>query len=94
MNGNKEYNHFNIGSSRENGATPEEFLLFQQKKAMSFMFKMFLNELESMKDENLISEDYFKKQRKLILDTGNNFLREFEEQLDKFEIRFKRNYNY
>lgn len=90
---NKEYNHLNIGNSRDKGTSPEEFLLFQQKKAMAFMFKMFLNEMESMKDDSLISDEYFKKQRKLILDTGNNFLREFEEELSKFEIKFKRNYN-
>ena len=90
---NKEYNHLNIGNARDKGTSPEEFLLFQQKKAMAFMFKMFLNEMESMKDDSLISDEYFKKQRKLILDTGNNFLREFEEELSKFEIKFKRNYN-
>ncbi len=68
---------------------PTDFLLFQQKRMMTFLFKTFLIELEEMMNEHLISEEYFRKQRKTILDDANNSFREFGEYLDKFDIKYK-----
>lgn len=56
---------------------------------MTYLFKTFLVELEEMVDEQLISEEYFRKQRKKILDQANLHFREFEEHLSKMDINFK-----
>lgn len=86
----KVYNFDNKGASTQSSSPDaKSFLLFQQKRLTTFLFKFFLNELEEMKDENLISEEYFKKQRKFILDSANSGMREFEMELDKFIIKFK-----
>ena len=68
---------------------PSDFLLFQHKRMLTFLFKSFLIELEDMRAANLISEEYFYKRRKEILDQSNNFFREFEEYLLKFNIGYK-----
>lgn len=77
-------------SQRNNGkVTPGDFLLFQHKRMITFLFKQFLIELEELLAEGLISDDYFNSQRKAILDRGNNFIREFEDHLNKCDIRFR-----
>lgn len=58
---------------------------------ITFMFKSFLVELEDLKDNNLISDEYFEKRRKWILDTSGNMFREFEDHLNKFKIEYKGN---
>lgn len=89
---NRSYNLSRNGDYKNgNGKpTPSDFLLFQQKRMSTFLFKMFLVELEGMLKEGLISEEYFNKLRKSILDRANAGFREFEEYLSKFDIRFKR----
>ena len=72
---------------------PKNFLLFQQKRMSAFLFKSFLVELEDLRDDRIISEEYFEKRRKWILDQAGNMSREFEEYLNKFDIRFKNTYN-
>lgn len=79
---------FNDGYNNQQ-IKPADFLLFQQKRMMTFLFKTFLIELEEMMDEHLISEEYFKKQRKTILDIANSDMREFEEIIDKLDIKYK-----
>ena len=69
--------------------TPANSLLFQQKRMMTSLFKMFLFELEEMLNEHLISDEYFRQQRKAILDAANSHMREFEDYLGKFNIKFK-----
>ena len=71
---------------------PSDFLLFQYKRTLTFLFKSFLLELEELEEEGLISEEYFKKRRKEILDMANNFFRDFEDVLLKFDIRHKGKY--
>lgn len=68
---------------------PVQLLLFKQKRTITFLFKIFLSELEDMVDNGLIGEDYFKKQRKFILDYGNSAIREFEDELNKYDIKTK-----
>lgn len=70
---------------------PSQFLLFQQKRMMTFLFKSFLFELEDLRDHGLMSEEYFEKRRKWILDQANSSFREFEDYLNKFDIKFKTN---
>ncbi|MEK6883397.1 MAG: hypothetical protein AABY22_27465, partial [Nanoarchaeota archaeon] len=72
---------------------PKNFLLFQQKRMSAFLFKSFLTELEDLRNVGIISEEYFEKRRKWILDAAGNSSREFEEYLNKFDIRFKNVYN-
>ena len=69
--------------------TPANSLLFQQKRMITSLFKVFLFELEEMLDEHLISDEYFRQQRKVILDLANSHIREFEDYLGKFNIKFK-----
>ncbi len=59
----------------------------------AFLFKSFLVELEDLRNTGIISEEYFEKRRKWILDTAGNSSREFEEYLNKFDIQFKNTYN-
>ncbi len=86
----KIYNFNNKSVVQNDRPDAKSFLLFQNKRSITFLFKLFLTELEGMRDENLISDEYFKKQRKLVLDRSNVFIREFEDELNKFEIKFKR----
>lgn len=93
----RRQNYYNLRNNRSNNKlssngklSPADFLLFQQKRMSTFLFKMFLVELEGMLKEGLISEEYFSKIRKKILDVHGNNYREFEEYLSKFDIRFRR----
>lgn len=91
----KVFNFNGIGNNNFNNSynnkhlSPAKMLLFQNKRVITFLFKLCLDELEGMKDENLISEEYFRKQRKFILDSANSGIRDFETELDKFIIKFK-----
>lgn len=58
---------------------------------MTFLFKSFLFELEDLRDNGIISEQYFEKRRKWILDAAGSSAREFEEYLNKFKIEYKGN---
>ena len=84
---------FNVQNRNFNIQNPKDFLLFQQKRMSAFLFKSFLVELEDLRDDGMISEEYFEKRRKWILDAAGSSSREFEEYLNKFDIRFKNTYN-
>lgn len=58
---------------------------------MTFLFKSFLFELEDLRDNGIISEQYFEKRRKWILDRAGDSFREFEDHLNKFKIEYKGN---
>ena len=46
----------------------------------------FLYTLEDMRDGGIISDDEFNRQRKRVLDHGNNCYRSIEEQLGAFDF--------
>lgn len=74
----------------KNKISPQDFLLFQQKRMSASLFKFFLVELEGLVEDGLISEEYYNKKRKIILDIAGNNYREFEEYISKLNIRFKK----
>lgn len=53
------------------------------------MAKIVLTSLDEFKNENLIGEDYFQKERKRILTTANDKIREFQETIAQFNFKLK-----
>lgn len=71
---------FNPGSARE-------IINFQVRRNISALFKSFLVTLEDIDDG--IALDY-ERQRKRVLDLGNEAIREIQSQLDLFDVDYKR----
>ena len=72
---------------RENKA--KEFLRFQNKRKVISLCKSFLVLLEDVKDEpDRLTDEYYQKLRKKVLDGGNDAIREFDEYTDKLDISF------
>lgn len=90
-------NYKNLISFKNNDLTPlkgDDFLFFHHKRMITFLFKTYLLELEGFMNDGLISEEYYYKRRKEILDQSNNFVREFSDHLDRvFSIMKKNNIN-
>lgn len=67
--------------------SPREYLEFKSRQHVSQLFKSLLFILEDLKESNRINEAEYAYVRKRILDVGNDKIREFKEELDKFEIK-------
>ncbi len=85
----KDYNNFN---TKPNGVVehPESIILYQNRRQTTYLFKFLLVILEDLRDQNLLSEEYFNQTRTRILDVGNQNIRDLEELIEKFEIRYKK----
>ena len=67
-----------------------QFLSFQVNRKVKNLYKNFLFILEDINTDGYnISEEDFQRYRKLILDQGNDTVRELEEYLDSFDIKLK-----
>jgi len=65
----------------------KEYILFQNKKKISNLYKSFLIIIEDLKAENhSISDDKYQRIRKRVLDAGNDAIRQFEEEIDNIKI--------
>ena len=65
------------------------FLQFQVRRKVTNLYKNFLFILEDQKSKQYNSEEDYQRNRKRILDYGNDTIREIEEILDNLEIRIK-----
>lgn len=68
----------------------KDFVTFHSRRKIINLCKNFLVLVEDLKINNQpISPEDFQKIRKRVLDYGNDTIREFEENLENFDIRFK-----
>ena len=68
----------------------KEFLKFQVTRKVTNLYKNFLFILEDLQEaDNNIPDESYRRNRKRVLDYGNDSIREIEEYLDKFKIRLK-----
>tara|TARA_Y100000310_G_scaffold344389_1_gene456904 strand:+ start:64 stop:288 length:225 start_codon:yes stop_codon:yes gene_type:complete len=67
-----------------------DFVTFHNRRKVINLCKNFLVLVEDLKinDKSIPPED-FQKIRKRVLDYGNDTIREFEENLENFDITFK-----
>ena len=67
------------------------FIQFQIRRKITNLYKTFLFILEDVKqkDDSNFSEEDYQRNRKRILDHGNDCMREIEEVLEKTDIRIK-----
>ena len=65
------------------------FVKFQVRRKVTNLYKNFLFILEDQKSKQYNSEEDYQRNRKRILDYGNDTIREIEEILDNLEIRIK-----
>lgn len=76
--------------SKEQGKdSAKDFVLFQNKRKIINLCKYFLLSLEDVCDNHNIPKEIYEKNRKRILDFGNDTIRELEENLEKFDFRLK-----
>lgn len=74
------------GSSR---SPAKDFVFFQNRRKIINLCKYFLLSLEDLRDDYDIPEEIYERNRKRILDFGNDTIRELEENLEKFEFNLK-----
>ena len=68
----------------------KEFLQFQVRRKITSLYKNFLFILEDLKENEYdISEESYQRQRKRVLDFGNDTIREIEETLKNLDIKLK-----
>ena len=65
----------------------KEFILFQNRRKVINLYKNFLILLEDLKEDGYdISEEKYQRLRKKVLDSGNNAIRQFEEELNNIDL--------
>lgn len=69
--------------------TVKDFILFQIIRKFRNLFRNSLTILENLRDDNKITQAEFYNYRKSILDKGNDYIREVEEDFDKIDIKVK-----
>ena len=68
----------------------KDFLQFQVRRKITNLYKNFLFILEDLKENQYdISEESYQRQRKRVLDFGNDTIREIEETLQNLDIEIK-----
>jgi hypothetical protein len=67
----------------------KDFLQFQVRRKVTNLYKNFLFILEDQKDKSYNSEEDYQRNRKRILDYGNDTIREIDEILDSLDIKLK-----
>lgn len=68
----------------------KDFIVFHNKRKVINLCKTLLIFLKDIQEnDEPISDESYQKIRKRILDNGNDSIREFEESLESFDIRFK-----
>ena len=65
----------------------KEFILFQNRRKVINLYKNFLILLEDLKEDGYnITEDKYQRLRKKVLDSGNDTIRQFEEELNNIDL--------
>ena len=70
-------------------ATATDFVYFQNRRKIINLCKYFLLALEDIRDDYDVPDEVYEKNRKMILDFGNDTIRELEENLEKFDFYLK-----
>ena len=71
------------------GEKAKDFLKFQVRRKVPNLYKNFLFILEDSNHSSYNSEETFNRNRKRVLDYGNDTIREIEEILDSLDIKLK-----
>ena len=72
-----------------NVSPAKDFVFFQNRRKIINLCKYFLLTLEDLRDDYDVPDQVYEKNRKRILDFGNDTIRELEENLEKFEFTLK-----
>lgn len=65
----------------------KEYILFHNKRKVINLYKNFLIILEDLReDEYNISDEKYQRLRKKVLDSGNDAIRQFEEELNNINL--------
>ena len=65
----------------------KEFILFQNRRKVINLYKNFLILLEDLKEDGYnISDEKYQRLRKKVLDSGNDSIRQFEEELNNIDL--------
>lgn len=67
----------------------KEFLQFQIRRKVTNLYKQFLFILEDAEQDRNNTKEHYQRNRKRILDFGNDTIRELEECLKNLEIKIK-----
>ena len=66
----------------------KEFVLFQNRRKVINLYKNFLILLEDLKEDGYnISDEKYQRLRKKVLDSGNDSIRQFEEELNNIDLQ-------
>jgi hypothetical protein len=71
------------------GEKAKDFLKFQVRRKVTNLYKNFLFILEDSSNSQYNSQEAYQRNRKRILDYGNDTIREIEEILDSLDIELK-----
>lgn len=71
------------------GEKAKDFLKFQIRRKVTNLYKNFLFILEDSSDSQYNSKEAYQRNRKRILDYGNDTIREMEELLDSMDVKLK-----
>ena len=71
------------------GGKAKEFIFFHNRRKIINLYKQYLFLLEDLKEDYDIPDEVYERNRKRVLDYGNDTIRELEENLEKFEIYLK-----
>ena len=67
----------------------KEFIFFHNRRKIINLYKQYLFLLEDLKEDYDIPDEIYERNRKRVLDFGNDTIRELDENLEKFEIYLK-----
>ncbi len=71
------------------GEKAKDFLKFQMRRKVTNLYKNFLFILEDSSDSGYNSQEAYQRNRKRILDYGNDTIREIEELLQSADVKLK-----
>lgn len=72
------------------GLNHNEYLSFQIKRNIIGISKDFLIILENLRDENVISLEYYNRLRSQILGKSNDKIRDLEDTINSFNIELRK----
>lgn len=71
------------------GDKAKDFVRFQMRRKVTNLYKNFLFILEDSTDSQYNSQEAYQRNRKRILDYGNDTIREIDELLDGVDVKLK-----
>jgi len=71
------------------GEKAKEFVRFQIRRKVTNLYKNFLFILEDSTNPQYNSEEAYQRNRKRILDYGNDTIREIDELIDSLDVKLK-----